>query len=92
LSIYYLLVIISRYYLLVYIIAPTHYSYNIHKYIIERQNAAGVVVDAEAVTIVAGQRASHPAAGSGQRGKDDVDEETRVRRRFAHNAHAGFQY
>jgi len=61
-------------------------------YIIERQNAAGVVVNAEAVTIIARQGTSHSATRSGQRRKDDADEETRVRGCFAHNAYARFQH
>jgi len=53
---------------------------------------AGVIVDAEAPAVVAGQRATHSAARIGQRGQNDVDEKTGVRRRVAHNAHAGFQH
>lgn len=53
---------------------------------------AGTVVDAETFAFVAGQRAPYPAAGAGQRGQDDVDEETGVRRRVAHHAHAGVQH
>lgn len=85
-----MIIITSHYYLLVYILARNTL---IHEYNnIEQQNAAGVVVDAEAVAFVTGQGASHPTAGSGQRWKDNADEETRVRGRVAHNAHAGFQH
>lgn len=52
----------------------------------------GVAVDAEAVAFVAGQGAADPVAGLGQRGQDDADEETGVRGRVAHHAHARVQH
>jgi len=85
--------IINYYYIALLFISLYFSTYVIHEYNnIKQQNAAGVVVDAEEVAFVAGQGASHPTAGSGQRGKDDADEETGVRGRVAHNAHAGFQH
>jgi len=63
-----------------------------HNIISNNKNAAGVVVDAEAVAVVAGQGASHPPAGPGQRWKDDADEKTRFGGRVAHNSHARLQH
>jgi len=78
---------LSHYYILIYILVRIIHTSTI---ISNNKNAAGVVVDAEAVAVVAGQGASHPTAGSGQRWKDDSDEETRFGGRVAHNAHSGF--
>lgn len=52
----------------------------------------GVAVDAEAVAFVAGQGAANLVVGPGQRGQDDADEETGVRGRVAHHAHARVQH
>lgn len=57
-----------------------------------RVDCAGVAVDAEEAAVVAGQRVADPLAGPGQRGQDDADEETGVRGRVAHNAHARVQH
>jgi len=53
---------------------------------------AGVTVNAEAIAVIAGQRATHSPARIGQCGQNNVDEKTGVRRRIAHNAHTRVQH